>query len=153
MFVNMFKIQKLLQTNILPALFVAVMLAVVVCSLRPVVVHADDFSDSKSKVQCSAQTINKTANCEVVQDCKDGLDPKNCGITRYVQLFINILSAMVGVTVVAVLVFSGIQYSASGGDANAVAAARKRILNALLAIVVFAFTYGFLQWIVPGGLF
>lgn len=79
------------------------------------------------------------------------ISTNNCGIARYLKLFINTLSGLVGLTVIIVLIVGGIQYTTSGGDANAVAKAKKRISNAILALVFFAFMYGFLQWIVPGG--
>lgn len=103
---------------------------------------------------CSAQTTKEDASCEQVADCKDGdLSEANCGITRYLKILINTLSALVGVAVVAVLVIGGIQYSTSAGDPNAAAAAKKRITNAILALVLFGTMYGFLQWLVPGGVF
>ena len=85
-------------------------------------------------------------------DCVDNQSAANCGITRYILLFINVLSATLGVVVTIVIITAGIQYSASGGDPQAIASAKKRIANALLALVLFAFMYGFLQWIVPGGI-
>ena len=85
-------------------------------------------------------------------DCVDNQSAANCGITRYILLFINVLSATLGVVVTIVVIIAGIQYSASAGDPQAIANAKKRISNALLALVLFAFMYGFLQWIVPGGI-
>lgn len=100
---------------------------------------------------CSLQTTKETAKCNADPDCVKGQDAANCGITRKLKLFINILTGMVGVAIVISVIIGGIQYSMSAGDAQKVAAARSRIANALLALVVFALTYGFLQWVVPGG--
>lgn len=100
----------------------------------------NDFSDNSNKCNIDARA-----------DCTEGADSGNCGITSYIVVFINILSGLVGVVVIGVLVVSGIQYSASSGDPSAAAAARKKIINALLALVMFAFMYGFMQWLVPGG--
>lgn len=102
--------------------------------------------------RCSSQVTNADADCDVKQECTKGdLSEKNCGITRYLKLFINLLSGLVGVVVVVVLVLGGIQYTTSAGDPNAAAAAKKRISNAILALIAFALMYGFLQWLVPGG--
>jgi hypothetical protein len=87
-------------------------------------------------------------------DCTDpagNLTEGNCGIVKYLKTFINLLAGLVGVSVVAVLVFGGVQYSTSAGNPQAAAAAKKRISNAILALVTFALMYGFLQWVVPGG--
>lgn len=97
--------------------------------------------------------IDPTADgCSAKMECTKGdLSEANCGITRYLRAFINLLSALVGIVVVMVMVIGGIQYSTSAGDPNAAAAAKKRISNAILALITFAMMYGFLQWIVPGG--
>ena len=71
----------------------------------------------------------------------------------YLLLFINVLSGIVGIVVIMMVVVGGIQYSASAGDPQKVNAAKKRIANALLALVAYIFLYAFLQWIVPGGIF
>lgn len=102
--------------------------------------------------ECSSQVTDEKAQCSVAQECDDAdLTASNCGITRYLILLINVLSGLVGITVVGVMIFAGIQYSTSSGDPSAAAAAKKRISNAVLALVLFATMYGFLQWVVPGG--
>ena len=99
--------------------------------------------DNLSNKSCSEK--NKS------NQSKSNLDPENCAITGYVLILINVLSATLGVAVTAVIIIAGIQYSASAGNPQATAAAKKRITNAALALVFFAAMYGFLQWIVPGG--
>ena len=86
-------------------------------------------------------------------ECEKGIeDYETCAVTRNIVLLINVLSATLGVVVTAVIIIAGIQYSASAGNPQAAAAARQRITNAALALLFFAGMYGFLQWIVPGGL-
>jgi hypothetical protein len=72
---------------------------------------------------------------------------------RDINNVIKVLSAMVGVVVVGVIILGGIQYSAAGDNPQAIGAAKKRIINGLLALVAFLLTASFLQWIIPGGLF
>jgi hypothetical protein len=86
-------------------------------------------------------------------DCTAGLAPGQCGIVDYIQLAINVLSAMTGVVIVIMLVVGGIQYSMSADNANETEAAKTRIRNALVALVAFLFTFAFLQYVVPGGAF
>lgn len=74
-------------------------------------------------------------------------------IVKDLKLLINLLSAGVAVIVVISLIFAGIQYTTSGGDAQKVAAAKSRIYNSVFALVAFLFLYAFLQWLVPGGVF
>lgn len=85
-------------------------------------------------------------------DCNEGLTREKCGITNYIFIFINVLSAILGIVITISIIVAGIQYSASAGNPQAVEASKKRISNAILALVTFAFMYGFLQWIVPGGI-
>jgi hypothetical protein len=77
----------------------------------------------------------------------------DCGIVRTIRLIINVLSGVVGVVVVSMIVLGGIQYSAARDNAQGVSAAKERITNALLALVVYLGMTAFLQWVVPGGVF
>jgi hypothetical protein len=88
-------------------------------------------------------------------DCKEeaNLNRDNCGIIAYIVDFTRILSGLVGIVVVIMITVGGIQYAAAGPDPSAVVAARKRISNALIALVLYIFMFAFLQWLVPGGIF
>jgi hypothetical protein len=81
------------------------------------------------------------------------LNADNCRILWYLQLFINVLSALVGIIVVAMLVLGGIQYTTAGNDPQKVGAAKNRVRNAITALIMFIFMYSILQWLVPGGIF
>lgn len=108
------------------------------------------------RADCSLQQAGDTASdakCSGDPDCVVDQTAKNCGITRYLNMFVNILTGLVGVAIVGSIIVGGIQYSMSAGDAQAVGAAKKRISNALLALLIYSFTFAFLQWIVPGGVF
>lgn len=98
---------------------------------------------------------NTYAATAIVNDCNSSgqLNASNCGIIRYLILFINVLSALVGIVIITMIVWAGIEYSASSDDPQKTAAAKAKITNALLALLVFVFMYAFLQWIVPGGIF
>lgn len=113
-------------------------------------------SGEPDRADCSLQQAGDTASdakCSGDPDCVVDQTAKNCGITRYLNMFVNILTGLVGVAIVGSIIVGGIQYSMSAGDAQAVGAAKKRISNALLALLIYSFTFAFLQWIVPGGVF
>lgn len=78
----------------------------------------------------------------------------DCGaiVTNYVNPFIRLMTAITGLLIAISLVAAGIAYSMAAGDASKVAAAKQRITNTLLALVAFMFTFGILQWLVPGGI-
>lgn len=86
-------------------------------------------------------------------DCNGG----DCINQNYIVVMakwaINILSATVGIVVTAVIIFAGIEYSSSAGDPQRTAAAKSRIINAIIALIAYMFLYVALQWLIPGGLF
>ncbi len=120
-------------------------------------------------VSCSERTVTPDYNCgniaessgkdAVKLNCQSPGDPNStpesqkCPLTDMIIKIINILSGLVVVVVIAVMVIAGIQYSASSGDPQATAAARKRITNALLALLFYGSMYAILQWLIPGGIF
>jgi hypothetical protein len=73
-------------------------------------------------------------------------------ITKYVNPFIKLLSVLVGILVVIGVASGGVQISAAGGDPSKVVAGRKRITNAIIALLTYLFLFAFLQWLVPGGI-
>jgi len=91
---------------------------------------------------------------KVKPDCDtEQLTSSNCRVLAYFVQFINILGGLVGITVVGVIAFAGIEYSSSRDNPQRVAAARQRITNAMIALVSYMIMMAFLQWIVPGGIF
>lgn len=88
----------------------------------------------------------------IPNDCNDvNLSEDNCGIIRYLVIFINVLSAVVGLVVVGSIIYGGIQYSMAGSDPQKVSEAKRRIRNAVIALVFFLFMYSLLNYLVPGG--
>jgi len=75
-----------------------------------------------------------------------------CILRHIVAPIVAALVALTGVLVVISIIIAGIQYSSSNGDPSKVAAARKRILNAVIALLSFMFLYAFVNWIIPGGI-
>ena len=74
-------------------------------------------------------------------------------IVRDIQMFVDFLAAGVGIVVVGVIIVGGIQYMTSGDNPTALTAAKQRITNGLIALVAFLFTFAFLEWLIPGGIF
>lgn len=88
------------------------------------------------------------------QACESGAKKcleKNVIIDRLNDV-INVLIGLVAVVVIAMVITGGIQYSMAGGSPEKTSAAKKRITNALLAMFAFLLIWGFLQWLLPGGI-
>jgi len=74
-------------------------------------------------------------------------------LADYIVPLINALSGAVGVVIVIMVVWGGIQYAAAKDNPQQAASAKEHIRNALFALVIYIFMVAFLNWIVPGGVF
>lgn len=88
-------------------------------------------------------------DCDV--DEGQSLNRSNCGIINYLVILINFLSAVAIMAIVASVMFAGYQYMTARDNPGAVTAAKKRIVWALVALGLFVFGYGLLNFLVPGG--
>lgn len=70
----------------------------------------------------------------------------------YLRSIIQFLSAGVGVVVVLMLIISGIQYTTSAANPQALQAAKKRMANAIIGLLLFIFMVAILNFIIPGKL-
>jgi len=94
-----------------------------------------------------SEGIPGTSTGASVTTCKN-----NCIVTEYLNPLVKFLNVAVSLVVVISVVVGGIQYSSSRDNPEALKAARKRMTNALLGLVVYFFLYAFLNFIVPGGI-
>lgn len=117
-------------------LLVFSLLLPLVVVLYPVIAHALPHS------------LDMTA--AVAADCRE-LVPGKCKIIDYLQLFIRVLSGLVGVIIVIMLAVRGIQYSSARENPQMVHSAKMGIFNTVMALLFYLFTFAFLQWLVPGG--
>ena len=122
------------------------------CPSRPGRTTCTYTEESKKCIDVNGANVtngNGTSNATTSQ-LKSGDSDK---IYNRLAGLINFLSAMVGVAVVISIIVGGIQYTTSSGDPQKVSAAKKRILNAVVALLAFIFMYAFLQFLIPGGIF
>lgn len=66
---------------------------------------------------------------------------------------IRLLSAGVGIIVIASIVVGGFQYTVSRGDPNATSAAIGRIRTSLIALLIYIFAFAILNYVIPNGFF
>ena len=86
------------------------------------------------------------------QDCNDTeLDTGNCRIIEYLVAGINTLSALAGMAIIFSIMFAGYQYMTARDNAGQIQQARTRIIWAIVAMLVFIFMYGALNFLIPGG--
>ena len=72
-------------------------------------------------------------------------------IITLLKTALRVMSIGVGLVVAASIVIAGIQYSASQGNPQIAAEAKKRLLNAVIGLVMFIFAFALLNFLVPGG--
>lgn len=143
-------------------------LVVLVVAFAAPVASADPICDTVIQSGCTDTTCasqahgtwDPNAKVCVVNASDQAATSGNCSnlsqcdfIEKYLNPFIQLLAALVGVAVVASIIIGGIQYSGSAGDPQRATAAKNRIRNAIIALVTFLFLYALLNFLVPGGLF
>ena len=83
----------------------------------------------------------------------DDVDAGTAKLYGWIQKFIDLMTGLSGLVIIIMVIVGGIQYSTSGGNPQAASAAKKKIRNAVIALFALIFTFTFLQWLVPGGIF
>lgn len=95
------------------------------------------------------QAVRVSADCKTVP-----LNSNNCPFLKnYVVPAVSTLSGAVGVVVLIMIAWGGLQYTSSRDNPQQAAAAKNHITNALFALAVYIFMVAFLNWLVPGGIF
>jgi len=80
-------------------------------------------------------------------------DPARGGaIIAYLREILKLLSSAIILVIVLMIVISGVQYITSIADPARVKAAKDRLQNAIIALVLFMLTFAILSFLIPGGL-
>ncbi len=107
----------------------------------------DIYSSSSSSGSGSSSSSGSFSS-----DCEgETLNKDNCGIVAYIVLAINFLSAVAMIAIIGSIMFAGYQYMTARDNPQAIGAAKTRIVWALVALLIFIFGYGVLNFLVPGG--
>lgn len=96
-------------------------------------------------------SAQSTSSYSKAGDCSASLSKTDCKIIDYLVDFINLLSALVGLVVVAMIIWGGIQYTSARDNPQQAASAKEHIRNAIFALVFYIFSIALLNWLVPGG--
>ena len=108
---------------------------------------------SSGTIQSTSSEVNPDQG-KLTADCKDtNITKDNCGIVAYVVKAIDVLSALVGIIIVGIITFRGVQYIFSRENAQETGKAKEGIRDAIFALVYYLLIMSFLQWAIPGGVF
>lgn len=77
----------------------------------------------------------------------------NGSIVNMLLAIVNFIAVGVGILTVGGIIWGGMVYASSNGDANRVKQAKTIIVNAIVGLILFFFMYAFINYLVPGGLF
>jgi hypothetical protein len=73
-------------------------------------------------------------------------------IVAYLILILKLVNELVGMVIILVLIIAGIQYITSVGDPTRIKSAKKRITQAITALVLYMLSIAILTFLIPGGL-
>lgn len=78
-----------------------------------------------------------------------GAGPTNLtGTNGVFRIVVNVLLFIIGAISVIMLIYGGIRYTTSGGNANNVTAAKNTIMYAIIGLIVAIFAFAIVNWVV-----
>lgn len=101
-----------------------------------------------------AFAANKSTSSNCQNSTQAGLQQclKDNPIVHDLNLAVNFMSGLVGVVIIASIIYASIQYIIAGDNAQSVSAAKKRITDSIVALLAFVSIFALLQWLIPGGI-
>ena len=108
----------------------ALLTTLLIGTLSPAVASAaSPFSASKQEA-CNGATLGGTGGCDT--------DTESGKVNSLVSKIIGIISVIVGIAAVIMIIIYGLRFVTSGGDSNAVSAARNGLIYALVGLAIAA---------------
>lgn len=104
------------------------------------------LAGAQSPFSASKQEVCKGANLGSGGTCDSGVQEKR--VNRLIGRVINILSIIVGIVAVIMIIIYGLRFITSGGDSNAVAAARNGLIYAFVGLAVAAFAQLIVKFVI-----
>lgn len=85
-------------------------------------------------------------------DVETNILPKGLDLDGILKLILNILVYGIGVAAVVGVVVAGIMYLTARDSEAQVAAAKKRLYEVVIGLVLWVAMWSLLNWLIPGGL-
>jgi len=111
-------------------------------------VPTNTFAANSTTCNTTTLTINGGADC--TQDSNNNTPASLFGNGGIFQTVVNIFLFVIGAIAVIMLIYGGIRYTISGGDAKNVTAAKDTILYAIVGIVVAVLAYAIVNFVITG---
>ena len=104
------------------------------------------------KVQINS-TDPKTGNTvQITVDGVSNLPGSGGAIINYLRGWLMLLNEAVALVIMLMIIIAGVQYITSLAQPASVQAAKKRLTNAMIALVLWLMMFAVLQFLVPGGI-
>lgn len=135
--------------NSLRALLAIPVLTLVVSAAAPLA-DASALPAASQFAETFDRGISDGADSAQGKDQSSSLFGDESGETGVFVTITNILLFIIGAVAVIMLVIGGVRYTVSGGDSNAVSAAKNTILYAIIGIVVAILAYAIVNFVIKG---
>lgn len=99
-------------------------------------------------LDAAAGALDTAAQINLNAAQPNGVPTSVGGSNGIFKTVVNVLLFVVGAVSVIMLIFGGIRYTTSGGNANSVTAAKNTIMYAIIGLVVAIFAYAIVNWVV-----
>lgn len=93
-------------------------------------------------------TLDVAAQIDLTPAQPDNVPTELEGDSGVFKTVVNILLFIIGLISVIMLIWGGIRYTTSGGNANSVTAAKNTIMYAIIGLVIAIFAYAIVNWVV-----
>lgn len=93
-------------------------------------------------------TLDVAAQIDLSPAQPDNVPTELEGDSGVFKTVVNILLFVIGLISVIMLIWGGIRYTTSGGNANSVTAAKNTIMYAIIGLVIAIFAYAIVNWVV-----
>jgi hypothetical protein len=117
--------------------------------------YAFDMAVGKGGPVCVAFQITPVKPLPKTAACPAGEvpnDPASGGaIIYYLKQILFVINGLIGGIIMLVIVVAGIQYITSVGEPASVKSAKKRLMNATTALVMYLMMVAILNFLIPGG--
>jgi len=99
-------------------------------------------------LDATAGTLDAAAQINLNAAKPNGVPTSVGGTNGIFKTVVNVLLFIIGAVSVVMLIYGGIRYTTSGGNANNVTAAKNTIMYAIIGLVIAIFAYALVNWVV-----
>lgn len=124
---------------------ILLMVSLAVCAVATASVNAQGLTIPKEQ---TPQQVAANCRSGSTETCLE----KN-PLVQWIEFGINVISVIIISGSAVMIAFAGVQYTAARDNPQQVQAAKQRMWNVGVGLISYFFLYGFIQWIIPGGVF